>query len=285
MFVNGLLALALSAAPAVPAVSVVPAVSAVSGEPVAGPTAEPTDSADLVSSNPAMPTENQPEPSFCGEVPLADKAASVGKVNRGHLRGAVELQDTSAVRVLPLRHKARCLNWSTPRMVRALEHAGATVQQRIPGSPALGVGDLSRARGGSIVPLSHSHQSGRDADLAFYQLDQHGQPTPALDLFHFDEHGRANLDDGSTLQFDAPRNWALVRALLEDSSIEVRFVFISEPLRTLLLDEARREGTPAELLARASALLHQPNDAPPHDDHLHLRIRCTREERLSGCSD
>ena len=32
-------------------------------------------------------------------------------------------------------------------------------------------------------------------------------------------------------------------------------------------------------------VLHQPSDAPPHDDHFHVRIRCTQGERDEGCVD
>ena len=45
--------------------------------------------------------------------------------------------------------------------------------------------------------------------------------------------------------------------------------------------------TTARLLhiSRASEVLHQPSDAPPHDDHFHLRIRCTADERKADCVD
>ena len=165
-------------------------------------------------------------------------------------------------------------------MVEALRHAGASVRARLASSPPLGVGDLSRARGGPIAPYSRSHQSGRDSDLAFYRLDAQGAPVVADDLIRFDAQGQTR-DRAQT--FDAERNWLLVRALLEDRTIEVEWMFISEPLRKTLLAEAAREGAPAELAQRAARLLHQPSDAPPHDDHLHLRLRCTAAESRAGC--
>jgi penicillin-insensitive murein endopeptidase len=49
------------------------------------------------------------------------------------------------------------------------------------------------------------------------------------------------------------------------------------------IEEARKLNEPAWLLERAESVLHQPTDSRPHDDHFHLRIRCTPEERSAGC--
>jgi murein endopeptidase len=221
------------------------------------------------------------EPTFCGEQPVPHaQGLSVGRASNGHLLGARALEPTEAIRLLPRRHERRCLNWGTPRLVSALRRAAEAVRQALPDSPPLGVGDLSKARGGPIPPYSRSHQSGRDADLAFYQLDEQGQPVPAEDLLSFDARG---LADKGRRRFDAQRNWLLVRALLEDREVEVQWMFISRPLRQLLLEEARRRKEPAHLIKRAEQVLHQPTDSRPHDDHFHVRIRCTPEERASGC--
>lgn len=213
---------------------------------------------------------------WCGEQPTPDKAArSVGAPSNGKLLGGVALRDSATVRVLPKRHQARCLNFGTPRLVAALEKAGAAVK-----GPPLGVGDLSRAQGGPIHPISRSHQAGRDVDLAFYLLDAKGQPEAADDLVHFDGDGR---ERGGARRFDVARNWRLVEALLSDATIDVRWMFVSEGLRTLLLAEGKRAGAGKAVLEKAAAVLHQPSDAPPHDDHLHLRIRCTEAEAAAGC--
>ncbi len=217
---------------------------------------------------------------FCSESPLAVPPRSVGSPSKGSVEGAVALRDGQAARVLPKRHKARCLAWGTPRLVEALERAGKAVQARYPDSPPLGVGDLGRATGGSIRPLSHSHQAGRDVDLAFYVLDSDGRPVPAEDLTHFGDSLKSH-----GLRLDVPRTWALVESLVSDGSIDVRWLFVSTPIAAALLDEASRVKARPELVERARALLHQPSDAPPHDDHLHLRIRCTKAEREQGCRD
>jgi penicillin-insensitive murein endopeptidase len=203
------------------------------------------------------------EPTFCGEQPIPAQSLSVGRSSQGKILGAQALESNEAVRTLPRRHVRRCLNWGTPRLVSALRRAAEAVRQASPGSPPLGVGDLSRARGGPIPPYSRSHQSGRDADLAFYQLDEKGQPVPAEDLLSFDARGHA---ERGKRRFDARRNWLLVRALLEDREVDVQWLFVSRPLREALLAEARRLNEPARLIERAERVLHQPTDSRPHDD-------------------
>lgn len=219
-------------------------------------------------------------PTFCDEQPTKGSSRSVGRPSKGSVEGAVSLADSAAVVVLPARHKARCLTWAVPRLVKALERAGATVQDRVPGAPPLGVGDLGRAKGGSLVPYSKSHQAGRDVDLAFYFTNANGPVAPD-DLLRVDEA----LHAPHGLTFDTARTWALVAALLEDDSIDVRWLFVAEFLKTELLRFARTTKAPKALLERAERVLHQPSDAPPHDNHLHLRIRCTTEERERGCVD
>lgn len=221
------------------------------------------------------------EPDFCDEKPTQGHAASQGRPARGTVEGAVQLTESDAVRVLPTRHKQRCLSWGTPRLISALERAGRDVQKRVEGSPALGVGNIGRAKGGSLAPYSKSHQAGRDCDLAFYALDAKG-PVAAEDLEHFD----ASLNSTeSERRFDVARNWALVSSLLSNDDIEVKWLFVSTPLRTALLAHARKVKAPASLLRAAEERLHQPSDAPPHDDHFHLRLRCTATERGDRCVD
>lgn len=215
------------------------------------------------------------EPSFCGETADGSVSVSLGVPSNGGVAGAVRFVDTPTARVLPLRHRARCLSWGTARLVRALTLAGAAVAGRHPRSPPLGVGNIGRARGGPI-PYSQSHQAGRDADLAFYLLDRAGKPVAATDLVTIGDDLRG---------LDVPRTWSLVEALVEDPTIEIRWIFVSTAIRGALLDEGGRSGASRRTLRRAGDVLHQPSDAPPHDDHLHLRIRCTPGERRGGCRD
>ena len=183
---------------------------------------------------------------------------------------------------MPLRHAARCIRFATARLILAIAHTAARVQALIPNSPALGVGDLSRANGGSIAPYSRSHQSGRDADLAFYARDVSGAPVAATDLHAYSD--KLVSSDGS-LHFDVERNWQMVAGLLEDANIHVQWLFVTPAIASALVAEGERVRAPPAVLARATALLHQPSDARPHNDHMHVRILCEADERRLGCLD
>ncbi len=200
---------------------------------------------------------------------------SYGTPSKGRVAGAEKFIDSPAARVLPDRHRARCLWWGTQRLVRALAGAGAVVARKHPGSPPLGIGNIGRARGGAI-PFSHSHQAGRDADIAFYLLDGNSQPVAATDLVTIPDDLRG---------LDIPRTWTLVETLVEDTSIDIRWLFVSNAIRRALLVEGKRAGASERTLGKVDAALHQPSDAPPHDDHLHVRIRCTAVEARNGCRD
>jgi len=104
---------------------------------------------------------------------------------------------------------------------------------------------------------------------------------------------------GGTYRLDDERNWALVRALLTDPLIGVidprtkrvrpkdrgiRRILVSNGIRERLLNEARRKGEPERFVVLAAAILRQPGNAPPHDDHLHVDLNCAYEDiRRCGC--
>lgn len=124
--------------------------------------------------------------------------------------------------------------------------------------------------------FSRSHHAGRDADLGFYLIDSDGKPVAAADLTRIDSSLRG---------LDVPRTWMLVAALLEDNSIDIEWLFVSENIKRALILEAKERGASDGRIKRATKTLHQPSDAPPHDDHLHLRIRCTAAETRGVCRD
>ncbi len=209
-----------------------------------------------------------------------DGTLSLGTIRSGSLRGARALPLVGNHHEIIERHRRRHTNFGTDELIEAIKGAAAKVDEVHGGAP-LRVGNLSRRRGGNI-PWSSSHEAGRDADLAFYVVDKNGESVPSPDLIGFDEQGRALDED---LYFDVPRNWTFVEALLTDPSINLHWLFVSEGLKTLLLQYALDNDVPPELFARAAKILHQPTDAPPHDDHLHLRIGCSTADRLEGCVD
>jgi penicillin-insensitive murein endopeptidase len=166
---------------------------------------------------------------------------------------------------------ARGLRYGRPELITLVGRVAERVAQELPGA-TLYVGDLS-LRSGGWTPWHRSHRDGRDVDLLFFATGADGLPVAPPDaMVPFDARGVATLPDGTALRFDVERNWALVRALLEDDAARVVRIFVSHALRAQLLAYAVGIDEPPALLARAAAVLGQPSDSAAHDDHFHVRI-------------
>jgi penicillin-insensitive murein endopeptidase len=166
------------------------------------------------------------------------------------------------------------------------------VAAAFPGGAPLRIGDLSSAAGGRLT-RHRSHRTGRDADLVAYATDAHGRSVSGIGSLRFDRFGIARpapeteIPTGSppVFFFDEARNWSLVRTLLLDEQADVQWIFCSNGLKARLLRYAIRHETEPEALVRAAWVLHQPSAGRRHDDHFHVRMACTPEERASGCWD
>lgn len=186
-------------------------------------------------------------------------------------------------------------NFGTDELVEAVVRAARAVSRLAPGGTAA-VGDLSRRGGGPSVE-HRSHQSGRDVDVFFYAVNAAGRPVaPGSVMLHFDRTGKATRwspPKGTVApskpvpdaRFDARRNWAFVRALLQDPEIEVQWIFMQKDLVARLLQQSIVDGDDPALRARASQIVRQPSDSEVHDDHMHIRLFCDPDDRSMGCSD
>ena len=223
-----------------------------------------------------------------------DTSVSVGTFTRGFLWHGARLPPRGEGYVVPPLWVARGASYGTDELVAAIRHVALRVHREYPGA-LLQIGDLSVKGGGDSV-LHRSHQNGRDADLIYYAVGDDGRPAPPADSmprYGGDLRARPPLPPMHGVvfgpftprRFDVARNWALVRALLEEPRISVQYLFINEVLKQKLLEWARAHGEDPALVDRADALMHQPGDSAPHDDHLHLRIFCAQDDRAYGCSD
>jgi len=169
----------------------------------------------------------------------------------------------------------RGLTYGTPSLVGLIQRTARRVAKERPGA-TLFVADLSRRKGGpSEWHLSHT--CGRDVDLLFYALLPNGRQLPApARMIPFDARG-VGRHGGVEVKFDTARNWALVKALLQDR-VHVERLFIHNTLKKRLLAHARKRKEDAALIARADARMIQPSNAGQHDDHLHVRIALTRQD-------
>jgi len=146
----------------------------------------------------------------------------------------------------------------------------------------VGIGNVSLKRGGRSR-WHRSHQTGRDVDIAMFLRDRKGNDRNPREFRSFGPDLRSR--DGKAMTFDVERNLSLVLAMIEDMNVGVQWIFCAEYLKQAMLEAARTEGISAELQERLASVLHQPSDALPHDDHFHVRIYCSVEDRLYGCLD
>lgn len=204
-----------------------------------------------------------------GRTARVDPGISVGSPTEGHLNGGLRLETQPYLRISPT-HTAGDVRWGVAQLVQAIDRAARVVHDKH-ADAVLTVGHLSR-RGGGDIESHHSHESGRDADIQFYMHDRASRPLLSDRYVTFRPDGTSPQLPGA--HFDDARNWELVQALLTDRRARVMRIFVSEPLKQRLLDEARRQRAPGWLVARASQALMQPKGALPHDNHFHLRIAC-----------
>ena len=222
-------------------------------------------------------------------------SVSMGSFNAGALRHGARLPASGEGYVVPALWAARGASYGTDEIVAMIRRAARRVAREFPGA-VLGVGDLS-LKGGRDSELHASHRAGRDADLIYYAVDERGRPVPPVSSMpRYGTADRKARDPGPQMHgvvyqpfsprwLDIPREWALVRALLEDPSAAVQYLFCHEKIRDQLLAHARDIGEDEALIERAEALLRQPSDSAMHDDHLHLRVHCASDDRAYGCAD
>lgn len=202
---------------------------------------------------------------------LAMLSLSGGYPNDGwQLRGK-RLRRSAELRI---REASKDRVYGHPALVLMLGRSARDVAKAAPGSVLL-VGDLS-AKGGGPISGHKSHQSGRDADVAFYVTDLHGKRVASTEYVAFDGDGKAR--DGRALLFDDERNWFLVESWARDKRAGLSHIFVSWPLRERLLKFARDRPRFAKYIPEATALLKQPENGEAHDDHFHVRITCPAEE-------
>lgn len=218
---------------------------------------------------------------FGSPTPLAPGLhGSVGLPYQGALTDAAELPTAGPGFARYRAYGKR--NYGTPNLVRAIERAAGEVQRLAPGGAPLLVGDLSAQHGGKISGHA-SHRTGRDVDFLLYVTTLEGISLPSPGFIHFGSDGLAPSLTGQYLALDARREWLLIRSLLTDSESDVLWIFVSREVEALVTDYALSVGEPAEIIAKAISVLHQPRDSANHDDHLHVRIGCSRDELAAGC--
>lgn len=212
--------------------------------------------------------------------PALRRSRSIGFPWRGSLARGVRLVPSANLRYVP-EYAPTGHFYGTWQLVQLLERAAQRVAVKKPGA-RLSVGELSGPQGGNL-PGHASHESGRDVDVGFYMLDARGRPYDAFAFANFDDRGRGQKPNEG-LTFDVERNWELVSRLVTDGDARVQYVFVSQGLRWLLLQEAKRQNAPEVVLERAARVMVPPRERHPHGNHFHVRVYCGPHERPK-CSD
>lgn len=153
--------------------------------------------------------------------------------------------------------------WATEETIDYLTAAIAEVARQYPNGRPLRVNHISVPNGGYLRP-HQSHQSGRDVDLAFYYGDK-GPDRGAWAVKH---------------NFDLDRNWALVRALITETDLQV--ILVDRSIIKRLYKHALAKGEDKAWLdsvfnaGKDSLLRH----ARRHRDHYHVRFYNPRAQEL-----
>ncbi|MEO8799681.1 MAG: penicillin-insensitive murein endopeptidase, partial [Polyangiaceae bacterium] len=159
---------------------------------------------------------------------------SVGSPTDGHLLGGARLDDAPYVRVMP-HDVPGDVRWGLSPLVSMIDRAAKGVAKKYPGS-VLETGQLSRLGGGDVGDHA-SHESGRDADLAYYVKNSQEKQVFTDRMVRFLGDGTAPTWPGA--RFDDARNWLLISSVVQDRA-NVSHIFVAAPIRARLLAYAAK---------------------------------------------
>lgn len=194
----------------------------------------------------------------------AQPSHSLGYPDKGSLQGAAPLPNGEG-RILKSTPRKM---WATRRTVAILETVFRAWPRIEPYANPILVGNLSMRKGGKLKP-HRTHQSGRDVDIGYPQIQ------PPVDPYNWRNMNKHNLD--------IRRTWRLLH--LFETTGELEQVFIDRSLQKLLFEYALNKSLlSAEELSywleyprtsgKGSPLVRHAAD---HIDHIHVRIKCGRE--------
>lgn len=183
--------------------------------------------------------------------------ASLGSMSLGSPNAGALINGVQATRTPYYEPVSPSGAWGTQETLNYLNSALTRVHEQFAGTPALGLGDISGEHGGPNPP-HHSHQSGRDVDIAYFYSDKSRW------------YARA-----SAKNLDLPRTWAFVRALIAETDVDL--ILIDHTLQRLLEEHARQQGDDSTWLDGVfrgvpGKLRPIIRHAPGHATHIHVRF-------------
>jgi penicillin-insensitive murein endopeptidase len=177
---------------------------------------------------------------------------SLGRIHGGALVNGVRMPEGDAWIV-----RQPAFSYGTQETVDAVAHCINAVNEQFPGSPRLYVGHLSQ-KGGGRFPPHVSHQNGRDVDLGYYYSDEEPWYSQA-----------------SVKNLDRARTWALVKAMVTDTDVEL--IIIARSIQQLLREHALEIGEDPHWLdeifgGKTATMRPLIRHARGHGTHLHVRF-------------
>lgn len=198
--------------------------------------------------------------------PRIPPSSSIGRPSHGTLQNGVRIRPSPFWEIHDPTHA-----FLTRDAMVALEHAFRALHDRAHDAPRIEIRDASSEHGGPLHG-HHSHQSGRDVDIAYFRRSCDATC----------RHHRTTPED-----LDAERQWALLEVWLRAGIVD--YVFIDHELQAPLYRAAREGGATAAELAR---WFQWPSDAERHAglirhahghrDHLHVRFSCAEHDQECG---
>ncbi|HET9929856.1 MAG TPA: penicillin-insensitive murein endopeptidase [Polyangiaceae bacterium] len=185
------------------------------------------------------------------ENPASLGSMSIGSPNAGALLNGVRADANELFVPVDPSHA-----YGTVETVKYLSDAVRKVHAAFADTPALSLGHISAQRGGPLRPHV-SHQAGRDVDISFYYVG-----------------GARWYTRGTESNLDLPRTWALVRALVTETDVDM--ILIDHSIQQWLWRYAREHGEDAawvdSLFQGKGAGRPIVRHAPGHATHLHIRF-------------
>lgn len=152
-------------------------------------------------------------------------------------------------------------SWGTDLMLEMIAQAACAVENQVPGRPPLLIGNISRRTGGQFGRHS-SHQTGLDADLAFYRRSN-------------STHSFWNAVNEDFNDFDFERNWLFLKALHSTDSPHLMIIFVDRQVKAQMCDYVRRtEGLPTDSNSVEYKALRFLRHWAGHANHYHIRLYC-----------
>ena len=181
-------------------------------------------------------------------------SVSVGFADRGRVLNAIQMpQDPAWIVERP------AYAFATRETVDALAVAFRAVRRQFPDSAPARLSHVGAKEGGYLRP-HRSHQSGRDADVGFFYV---GDRFPA--------HGAAREK-----LIDPARNWALIRALVAETDVQV--ILVDRGIQHVLQRHALAMGENPVWLSQVFGRIVK--HARSHRDHFHVRFFAPRSQEL-----